>query len=555
MPVAMGISIRGHQRRLLAHTLLVMAVLLLASCSRTPAPAAPSTAQTAVTLAPKPLRAAAPAVGNPEAPIPPQCYTRTAGAANPCWTCHTTRNGNNLKGDWNLQEVYAFSDAGLDNHWKTLFEDPRPGIAGISDAAVTGYLREDNLSPWLASQPAGAPDFNIGQGFDADGFLRDGSGWRAVRYQPFPGTFWPTNGASDDIYIRLPAAFRNDAQGAASAAVYRANLAVLEAAIAVSDTVSAAALQRRVEPVDERVAASDLDADGVLGMATRVNRLPPRYFGAANNLPVQRWSYPRGTEFVHTVRYLDPDAPGWLSPRVKEFRYAIKFGDPNANSRLAAYKESEEEKRIGRLPWFAAGEHGGLRNALGWEYRGWIEAADGRLRPQDHEETLSCMGCHGGIGITVDSSFGFPRKLPGAGGWAQQSLDGLKDIPQAGHAEPEVLTYFRRVGGGDEFRANAEILQRFFPRGRLDEAAVRRASVGGDADLRSLLLPSRERALALNKAYWLLVRDQRFKDGRMPVLSPARNVLERVENGDTGLRAKDRVYSDGRLWLDWPDAP
>lgn len=536
--------------------LLTACALLLAACSKAPAPppAPPLPATATVALAAPIVRAPAPKVGNPEAPIPPQCYTRTAGAANPCWTCHTTRNGNNLKGDWTLQEVYAFSDAGLENHWKTLFEDPRPGIASISDAAMRSYLKQDNLGPWLASQPAGAPTLDWSKGFDAEGFLRDGSGWRALRYQPFPGTFWPTNGASDDIYIRLPAAFRNSADGRPSKAIYQANLAVLEAAMSVADTVGDTKLKRRVEPINEQLIEQDLDGDGALGMASRIVGLPPRYFGAAAAEPVLRWLYPTGTEFIHTVRYLDPDAPGWLSPRVKEFRYSIKFSSPNSHGRAAAYKESEEEKRIGRLPWFAAGEHGGLRNTLGWEYRGWIEDSDGRLRAQDHEETLSCMGCHGGIGITVDSSFGLPRKLPGAAGWAVQSLDGLKDIPQAGHAEPEVLSYFKRVGGGDEFRGNAEILERFFPKGRLDEASVRRASASGDADLRHLLLPSPERAMALNKAYWLLVRGQRFKQGRMPVLAPAHNVLQQVENGDTELRAKHRIYSDGRLWLDWPDA-
>jgi len=499
--------------------------------------------------------AARPVAANPEAPIPPQCYTRTAGVANPCWTCHTTRNGNNYKADWQLQEVYAFSEAGLENHWKTLFEDPRPAMAGIRDEAVAYYIAEDNLGPWLATRPAGVPAFDLTKGVDAQGFLHDGSGWRAVRYQPFPGTFWPTNGASDDIYIRLPTPFRSTADGKASPAVYRLNLAVLEATMSAPDTVADDKISRRVEPLDERVAGQDLDGDGELTTTTTIRGLPSHYFGAAAKERVQRWSYPRGTEFVHTVRYLDPAAHGWLSPRVKEFRYSIKWGDPDATGRVAAYQEAAHEKAVGALPYFARGEHGGLRNALGWEYRGWIEDRDGKLRAQDYEETLSCMGCHGGVGITVDSSFGFPRKVPGAAGWAVQSLDGLKDIPQAGHAEPEVLTYFKRVGGGDEFRGNTEILRRFFPKGRLDEASVRRASVGGDADLRHLLLPSTERAMALNKAYWLLVRGQRFKQGRMPVLAPATHVLQTVKNGDTELRARQRIYSDGRLWLDWPEAP
>ena len=93
--------------------------MVLGACSRpAPPPAAAPEALPAVV----PTTVAAPTpVGNPEAPIPPQCYTRTEGTANPCWTCHTTKNGHNLKGDWTLQEVYAFSDAGLKNHWTTLF--------------------------------------------------------------------------------------------------------------------------------------------------------------------------------------------------------------------------------------------------------------------------------------------------------------------------------------------------------------------------------------------------------------------------------------------------
>lgn len=520
--------------------------LVLGACSR-PAPP-PAATPAAIDAAPKAVVVRA-AVGNPEAPIPPQCYTRTEGTANPCWTCHTTRNGHNLKGDWTLQEVYAFSDAGLKNHWTTLFEDPRPELARMDDADTWRYVREDNLGPWLASAPAGAPRLDFSQGFDAEGFARDGSGWRALRYIPFPGTFWPTNGAVDDVYIRLPEAFQRDAKGEMSPAIYKLNLALVEAALAVADTVGDAALVRRVEPVDEALHGGDLDGDGKLGTATRIAGLPARYAGAAAATPVERWSYPAGTEFIHTVRYLDPDAPGWLSARVKEFRYSRKYRDTDAVGRAGAYQESAEEKLTGRLPWFAEGEHGALRSTLGWEYRGWIEDAQGALRPQDHEETLACMGCHAGIGITVDSSFALPRKLPGAAGWALPSLEDLSDVPQAGHAEGEVLTYLRRVGGGDEFRANDEMLKRWFKRGAVDAERVRRAT------LPELLLPSRERALALNKAYRRLVLGQRYKQGRAPLLAPAKNVFAEIRNGDTALRPRGLVYSDGRLWLDWPIDP
>jgi hypothetical protein len=124
-------------------------------------------------------------------------------------------------------------------------------------------------------------------------------------------------------------------------------------------------------------------------------------------------------------------------------------------------------------------------------------------------------------------------------------------VPQVGHAEPEILTYFRRVTGGDEFRANEEILHRFFPSGALADTMVRRAAIGGDQDITFLVTPSRQRALQLNKAYIALVREQAFAQGRDTLLAPPRNVHDKIENGSTDLGKSGRVYFDGRLWLDW----
>lgn len=519
--------------------LLLGSLLLSGGCTPRESPPAAAPAPAATALA------------NPEAPIPAQCYTRTEGRANPCWTCHTSRNGRNLKGDWGLQEQYAFSEAGLVNHWTNLHADRRAEAARIGDAEIRAWVGQDNYSA-LRRQPAGAgwqPDLDYAAGFDAQGFARDGSGWRAFRYKPFPGTFWPTNGAIDDVLIRLPPAFRQDARGRPSSRIYRINLAILEAAMTVADTVPDAQLQRRVEPVDEHLAGRDLDGDGRLAPSTRVRGLPTHYAGGAAAVPVQRWLYPAGTEFLHSVRYLDPDSPGRLPARLKELRYSVKRHGLDDSGLERIYGEAAQEKLVGRLPWFPGDAGTGLRNTLGWEYQGWIEAADGRLRRQTLEEHYFCMGCHGGIGITQDSSFGFPRKVPGADGWGWQRLDGLPDVPQAGHSQGEYRTYLERVGGGDEFRANAEVSARFLPGGVPDPAAF--AALEGD--IRTLVLPSRERALALNKAYLALVRSQSFALGRDTLLAPAEKVLDRVSNGDTGLRQEGRVYSDGRIWLDWPE--
>lgn len=491
-------------------------------------------------------------IGNVDAGVPPQCYTRTGSASNPCWTCHTARNGRNQTDDWAQQQRYDFSAQGHTNHWTNLFADRRAGIAAIGDAEALAWIRQDNyaaLGPALRARKdfyGWVPDLDYARGFDAEGFARDGSDWRAFRYKPFPGTFWPTNGSTDDVQVRLPAAFRTDAAGKPSRAVYKANLAILEAAMAVPDTVADAKIDRAIEPVDEAAAGLDLDGDGRLGTARRIRRLPAHYAGAAAAVPVLRYDYPQGTEFLHSVRYVDPDAPEMLSTRFKEVRYAVKAFQLNEETRQWRYRDEAQEQAIGGRPHYSGTSFSGQTNAFGWRLQGYIEDAAGRLRLQSREEQLYCMGCHTGIGVTVDQTFALPRKLPGAAGWGAQSLAGLRDAPQAGSTEPEILRYFRRVGAGDEFRANQEILARFFPGGKLDAAKVRRAR-----DLRELILPSRERALALDKAYMLIVREQSFVHGRDAVLAPAQNVHRQLENTDTALKASERVYKDGRLWLDW----
>jgi len=527
-------------------------VPLLLALAALPAPAA----DTAPAYDPFAAAAAETLIGNVDAGVPPQCYTRTGGASNPCWTCHTGRNGRNQTDDWALQRRYAFSEQGLVNHWTNLFVDRRDGIAAIGDAAALDYIRQDNyaaLRPALLKRKdfyGWVPDLDYARGFDAGGFARDGSGWRAFRYKPFPGTFWPANGSTDDVLVRLPAPFRTDAAGQPSRAVYEANLAILEAAMAVPDTVADSRLRRAIEPVDEAAAGLDLDGDGRIGgTATRIRGLPAHYAGAAAAIPVLRYDYPQGTEFLHSVRYLDPDAPGMQSARFKEVRYAVKAFQLSEETRQWRYREEAQEQSIGGRPHYSGTSFSGQTNAFGWRLQGYIEDAAGRLRLQTREEQLYCMGCHTGIGVTVDQTFALPRKVPGAAGWGPQSLAGIRDVPQAGSGEPEILRYFRRVGAGDEFRANGEILARFFPGGKLDAAKVRKAR-----DLRDLILPSRERALALDKAYMLIVREQSYVHGRDAVLAPAQNVHRQLDNTDTALKASERVYQDGRLWLDWDAA-
>lgn len=498
-------------------------------------------------------------VGNKEASVPAACYAKTEGRYNPCWACHTGPQGENKLADFGQQAEYAFSAAGATNRWANLFEDRRAAAAAIGDEEALAYVREDNYEPLrkaLATRAepiAYRPDLALSAGFDGLGFARDGSGWRALRYKPFPGAFWPTNGGTGDAFVRLPPVFRTDAAGAPSTEIYRANLTILEANVASDPATAGADVDWPIEPLDERVLGVDLDRDGSLGPAvTRLRGLPTHYVGGAAGVRVRRGLYPRGVEFLHSVRYLDPDRPSLAAERMRELRYSKKEDELGDWAVGAAYEREAEEKDEGRPPSYRGSALTGLRNAFGWLLQGYIEDAAGRLRLQTDEEHRACMGCHGGLGVTTDATFALPRKVPGAEGWRPQDLRGMADAPQVGHRDPEVLTYLRRAGGGDEFRANDEFAARFLRSGRPDEGLLRRAAPGGDRDLFDLVAPSRERALRLDKAYMALVQAQRFSLGRDAPLTPPANVHVALEAGaPTGLEPARRTYADGRLQLAW----
>jgi hypothetical protein len=490
---------------------------------------------------------------NREATVPPMCYTATESSANPCWACHTVGALMNLKTDVELQKEYAFSKTALTNAWANLFVDRSAAVAAQSDEDILRWVKDDNL-PRLSRRLAARtdyegyrPDLDFHQGFDADGFARDGSGWRAIRYKPFVGTFWPTNGSTGDVYIRLPPRFRVDAQGRASKHIAQANFAILEAALATPPDISDQALERETDLLDEALLGTDLDRDGVLRHTRRMRGLPKNYVGGARDVVVTRGLYPQGVEFLHPVRYLDPDAPSFAATRLKELRYALKGQFLDLAMLHAVSEEELERKEAGKLPRSRGTPEKGYLTEQGWVFQAFIEDAEGELRLQTHEEHQACLGCHTGLGVTQDSTFSFPRKVPGAEGFRPQSLVGMPDVPQHGHPAPEVLTYLRRARGGDELRANREMLERFFSvEGTLDEHRVRKAG-----DLAAILLPSRARALALDKAYRLVVREQSFRLGRDVVIAPPQFVHRRIENGTTGLSEKDLVFSDGTLFLDW----
>jgi hypothetical protein len=490
---------------------------------------------------------------NREAVIPPQCYTRTEGVHNPCYVCHQNQRpgGENTMNDADLQLAYTFSDIGTTNHWLNLFEDRRARVAAISDEEILAWIDADNYSelpkrleaagfggyvPDLAGLERGAA------AFDADGFALDGSGWVAFNYKPLPSTFWPTNGSTDDVMIRLPQAYRAAADGTPSRDAYRANLAILEA-----NVKGLAAIDTR--PVDETVVGADLDGDGGLGTATRISRVSSFVGGASGHLLLPPL-YPVGTEFLHTVRYVGLGADGAIgvSRRMKEVRYMRKTSIVPLAQLAELYREEGYAKDAGDLPGYINRWEQGLDNEMGWLIQGFIEDRNGRLRVQTYEETLFCMGCHTSLGSTIDKTFSFPRKVDGAAGWGYIDLRGMPDAPNVGETLGEIATYLERVGGGSEFRNNDEMPARWFAA----DGALDRASVAA-ADVYELITPSRERALALNKAYRTIVADQDYIFGRDAVIVPPANVYD-VVDPEAAPSLPDNRFFPWDIRLDWDAA-
>src|SRR4051812_15162470 len=96
-------------------------------------------------------------------------------------------------------------------------------------------------------------------------------------------------------------------------------------------------------------------------------------------------------------------------------------GHPNVQSQAKeAFGNPDDPER------FFGDVENGVANGKGWRLQGFIEAADGSLRPQSYEESLTCDGCHGAIGRGVDSVISFPRKLAAdlsSDGWFHWSTE------------------------------------------------------------------------------------------------------------------------------------
>jgi hypothetical protein len=212
--------------------------------------------------------------------------------------------------------------------------------------------------------------------------------------------------------------------------------------------------------------------------------------------------------------------------------------------------ESPNKRRV----MLGDAEHG-ISNGAGWRLQGFIEDAQGALRPQTLEEHAFCIGCHSGVGATDDSVFSYGRKLTGAErkhGWRVTDLAGVGELVRA-DGEGEYSHYLAQNGAGDELRANDELSQKFFDgqgNARADMAAQLKTDISG------LLLPSAARALTLDKAYLSIVLEQSFAKGRDATVKPAQNVHRSLPNDeqDTGIttevsprRAAPRYLAEAKL--------
>jgi hypothetical protein len=514
----------------------------------------------------------APRLYNPTAYIPPQCYAVTDDGAggrkhNGCFACHQEPREPNYTDDAAVQTELSFASAATTNRWTNAQAVSTP--AAITDAELFAYVRTSNYfdergEPIVATRlkrppPSWDADQDGAFGgfipdcyfhFDARGFDRapDGraTGWRAFAYAPFPGMFWPTNGSAGDVMIRLPAAYRQDAAGHDDETIYAVNLAIVESIIRRADVPIAA--------TDERPLGVDLDGDGALGTARRVAFVWPlrpgrafSYVGRAATLDraVEGWPaaglYPRGTEFLHSVRYLDVQGGRVrMAARMKELRYMRKLRYQNYGEiqDVASHEAREKERHPDMVRRVFADPERGVGTGSGWVMQAFIEDADGALRPQTVEETTACIGCHGGIGATTDSTFSFARKLATTafdGGWYHWADRGLAGIPEPKRADGqgEYAHWLAQVGGGDDYRSNDEVRARFFrPDGTLRPDRAR--ALGHD--IGTLLVPSPARALALDRAYLELVRAQSFTRGRDVLVGAAPKVHQRRAQGEaTGI--------------------
>ena len=502
--------------------------------------------------------------------ITSMCYTKvkdepTGQVFNPCYSCHTKGKIPNYTNDTDLQLEYNFPEEILKNPFTNLFKDRSQRVSSINDENILKYIRKSNYfdsdgnivlqkvlpNGWKGYMPDCYYHFDD-EGFDHD-YKNKYTGWRAFRYYPFLGTFWPTNGSTDDVLIRLSKPFRQDSSGAFDKEIYKLNLAIVEAVVKQKDILLP-------KSVDETQYGVDLNQNGKLDSADKIVYSSENYFknmsyvGKAEealqteSIHLAGGLFPESTEFLHSVRYIDWDESSEhikMATRMKELRYAKKSAWTSYSEleRIAKAElwESEvnQETQTQAEVWQGNYEEG-LKSGTGWVYQGFIEDIKGALRPQTHEETINCMGCHAGIGATTDTTFAFARKFEGTdkhslnygwNHWTQKGLNGVSEPKARYKGKGEVYEYsyyLQNNHSGNEFRDNNEVKKKFFDNnGSLKREMIEKLH----NDITLLLFPTKSRALELNKGYKAMVEEQSYIYGRDANVKPMKNVYKEIDEG------------------------
>lgn len=404
-------------------------------------------------------------ITNLEATVPPQCYTKTEAVHNPCYVCH--QNYDNRSVNYRMNQL---DDGGFRGNicsqilgsliiGPTFFKIGRGGLMrlvmrlffAISMKITTvNYLQSWSEITGLVLCPTWKT-ITWRQTLLMKGLALDGSGWVAFNYKPLPSTFWPTNGSTDDVVIRLPEHFRT-LGGVYNESVYLTNLSLLELNIKSLDSI-------QVFPVSENTLAQDLDGDQQFSDGITHIRQRSHYVGDASGVALLAQQFPLGTQIMHSVRYVGVSEAGHITvpARMKELRYMEKIRELSNDELSSRYDRERKEKLQEELPGFVDHDDRGFSNGMGWLVQGFIEDYEGELRPQTFEETLFCMGCHSAIGTTIDQTFSFARKITGPSGWGYINLRGMRDAPSVTQIEGEILQYLKMSGGGNEFRQNEEM--------------------------------------------------------------------------------------------------
>ena len=501
--------------------------------------------------------------------ITSMCYTKTSDETtntvfNPCYSCHTKGEIPNYYNDTNLQLEYNFPAEVMKNPFTNLFKERSTQVASMTDNATLQYVRESNylnhegdILPALdlpREWKGYRPDcyFN----FDDEGFDQDPkgnyTGWRAFRYYPFLGTFWPTNGSTDDVIIRLDPIFTQDENNTFRKEIYALNLVIVESLIKQKEIPLPSG-------IDEKIYGVDLNSNGILDTALNISPSIESYVGLAKlylregKVHLARGLFPENTEFLHSVRYIDWDNAKeqiGMSARMKELRYAKKYtwkryGEIQRAAQSELWESLALDSTEGQIALFKGNYEEGLRNEIGWVYQGFIENKEGKLRPQTHEETINCMGCHSHIGATTDSTFAYARKFEGVNKdqndygwnhWGQKGLTGIQEpiVEYLNHGKQyEYSFYLLNNHSANEFRNNDEVQSKFFDlNGSIKEDMLNALH----EDITVLLFPSKERALELNKGYKVIVEEQSYIYGRDTHIKPMKNVYKVIKEGQvTGI--------------------